>query len=340
MKVLKAVQAQGLSDAVQAKFAMAVPVLEATLGSLAKDRANRFGGYAKVTLADLARETREGTGDAGICFELAVHQAIETRNPLVHPLVSEVLDQHIGIKESAESILFGPEKNHVIPILESTQDALTEDSRVWVGNRGQPPKLKRYVPQIINAFRRSETRNKLPRSISGLWKADLFLGGKTIDRWLGTTVKINPDQLQGAQGLRVGIYPKRNAKDDPRLDNDLNLLRIPLPYDGAFMETFYKSFYLVRAFLKADATVPAEIHLPDAEDRFVTRELQQRREFPIMDVLDVLRTMSQTNLIAQEPVTEIQPAASLSEAGLSDRPKPEDVSDLISVSPFSMTLTG
>ena len=110
-----------------------------------------------------------GTGDAGICFELAVHQAIEARHPLLHPLVSEVLDKHIGIKEEAESILFGPEKNHVIPILESTQDALTEDSRVWVGNRGQPPKLKRYVPQIINAFRRSETRNKLPRSISGLW---------------------------------------------------------------------------------------------------------------------------------------------------------------------------
>jgi hypothetical protein len=119
-----------------------------------------------------------------------------------------VLDQHIGIKDEADSILFGPEKNHVIPILESTQNSLTEESRVWVGNRGQPPKLKRYIPQIINAFRRNEERDRLPRSISGIWKADLFLGGRKIDRWLGTTVKINSTQLVGAQGLRVGIYPR------------------------------------------------------------------------------------------------------------------------------------
>lgn len=338
MRVLKAVQRHGLSDAVQAKFAMSIPVLDATLGSLAKDRAGRFGGYGKVTLADLAREARDGTGDAGICFELAVHQAIESRNPLIHPLISEVLDQHMGIKDNADSILFGPEKNHVIPILESTQDALTEDSRVWVGNRGQPPKLKRYIPQIINAFRRNEARNKLPRSISGIWKADLFLGGKNIDRWLGTTVKINPDQLVGAQGLRIGIYPKRTSNDTPRLDDDLKLLRIPLPYDGAFMESFYKSFYLVRAFLKADARVPGEIFLPDAEDRFVTKELEQRRNFPVRDVISVLKEMSQPDLFSAEPVTDIVPAASLTEAGLKDAPEPQDISEIVSLSPFSLTI--
>lgn len=106
MRVLKAIQKAGLSDAVRAKFAMTIPVLEATLGSLARDRAQRFGGYEQVTLTDLARETREGAGDAGICFEMAVHQAIESRDRLIHPLVSEVLDQHMGIKDNADSILF------------------------------------------------------------------------------------------------------------------------------------------------------------------------------------------------------------------------------------------
>lgn len=336
MRVLRAIQRDGLADAVQAKFAMSIPILEATLGSLALERADRFGGYRKVTLADLAREAREGTGDAGICFELAVHQAIQARDPLIHPLVSEVLDQHMGIRDEADSILFGPEKNHVIPILESTQDALTEESRVWVGNRGQPPKLKRYIPQIINAFRRREGRNALPRSISGIWKADLFLGGKQIDRWLGTTVKINPNQLVGAQGLRIGIYPKANANDGPRMDEDLRLLRIPLPYDGAFMEGFYKSFFLVRAFLKADARVPPEIHLPDAEDRFVTRELEKRRGFPVLEVIGVLREMAQRDLFDAEPVTEIAPAASLTEGGLGDAPAAEDISEIVSVSPFSL----
>jgi hypothetical protein len=335
MRVLKAIQRHGLNDAVRAKFAMAIPVLEATLCSLATDRANRFGGYNHVTLADLARETLEGSGDAGICFELAVHQAIESRDPLIHPLVSEVLDDHMHIKDQADSILFGPEKNHVIPILESVQDALTEESRVWVGNRGQPPKLKRYIPQIMNAFRRSEERNTLPRSISGIWKADLFLGGKAIDRWLGTTVKINPAHLKGAQGLRVGIYPKLNANDGPRLDNDLNLLRIPLPYDGAFMEAFYKAFLLVRAFLKADARVPPEVNLPDAEDRFVTRELEARRTFPVRGVLGVLHDMGQPDLLEAQGVLELAPAASLTPGGLGQAPRLEDTSELVSLSPFA-----
>jgi hypothetical protein len=197
--------------------------------------------------------------------------------------------------------------------------------------------LKRYIPQIINAFRRNEARNLLPRSISGIWKADLFLGGKNIDRWLGTTVKINPDQLVGAQGLRIGIYPKRNANDGPRLDDDLKLLRIPLPYDGAFMESFYKSFFLVRAFLKSDARVPPEISLPDAEDRFVTRELEVRRAFPVRDIIGVLHEMAQRDLMLAEAVTEIVPAASLSQLGLSEAPRPEDISEIISISPISLT---
>jgi len=335
MRVLKAIQRTHLNDAVRAKLALAIPVLEATLASLAADRAARFGGYDHVTLADLARETREGSGDAGICFELAVHQAIESRDPLIHPLVSQVLDDHMHIRDPADSILFGPEKNHVIPILESVQDALTEESRVWVGNRGQPPKLKRYIPQIINAFRRGEVRNSLPRSISGIWKADLFLGGKAIDRWLGTTVKINPAHLKGAQGLRVGIYPKQNPADGPRLDNDLNLLRIPLPYDGAFMETFYKAFFLVRAFLKADAQVPPEASLPDAEDRFVTRELEARRQFTVRAVVGVLRDMGQHDLLEAEGVSELAPMASLTPEGLGEAPRPEDASELVSVSPFA-----
>jgi hypothetical protein len=121
MRVLKAIQRTHLNDAVRAKLALAIPVLEATLASLAADRAARFGGYDHVTLADLARETREGSGDAGICFELAVHQAIESRDPLIHPLVSQVLDDHMHIRDPADSILFGPEKNHVIPILESVR---------------------------------------------------------------------------------------------------------------------------------------------------------------------------------------------------------------------------
>ncbi|MGW4273875.1 hypothetical protein ACWEGQ_16260 [Streptomyces seoulensis] len=338
MRVLKSFQREEVSDAVMAKFAMVAPVIEATLHSVAMDRIDRLGGYPSWTLHDLAREFREGFGDAGICFELAVHEAIAGRNALIWPLASEVLEDFCGISGGADSILFGPEKEGRIPILESVQDALTDDSRVYVGNRGQPPKLKRYIPQIFRAFHRNEERNNLPRSINGLWKADLFIGNPSVDRWVGTTVKVKPGALESAQGLRVGIYPKVNTADVPRVDDRLNLIRLPLPYDSAFMELFYKSFNLMRAFLRSDARVPPPVDLPDAEDRFIVRELEIRREFPILDVLNAIRNMSQWTLLDSESIESLSPTASLSEEeGLTDSPEIIVDSEPISISPAAIS---
>jgi hypothetical protein len=293
---------------------MVVPVLEATLLSLSRDRVDRLGGLSQITLADLAREYRGGDGDAGICFEYAVHQAIGRRDNLIYPFASEVLEQFCKIGGGAESILFGPEKDGVIPIIESVTGALTDDSRVYVGNAGNPPKLKRYIPQIVAAFHRHEVRNGLPRSINGLWKADLFIGNHDVDRWVGTTVKIKPQSLESANGLRIGIYPRMNDRDTPRFDRLLNLVRLPLNYDSAFMELFYASFFLTRQFLNADARVPPPVALPAAEDRFVTSELESRRNFPLLDVLGVLRVMSQPDLLEVQDLAAVAPALELSQS--------------------------
>jgi len=135
--------------------------------------------------------TREGAGDAGICFEYAVHHAIDTKNLLIYDLASEVLENFCSIRSGVESLLFGPAKDGVIPVIETVNDALTDASVVFVGNRGRPPRLKKYIPKRVNAFRRSEERNNLPRSIQGIQKADLFLGNPGPDQWVGTTVKIS-----------------------------------------------------------------------------------------------------------------------------------------------------
>lgn len=336
MKILSSVQTAELTDPVRSKISMVIPVLEATLHSLPLDRTKRLGGVEKITLHDLAREFRDGSGDAGICFEYSVHDAIANGNKLIQPLASEVLEDLCRIRGEAESLLFGPEKDGRIPIHESVDNALTEDAVVYVGNAGRPPKLKRYIPQIINAFRRNEARNRLPRSISGLWKADLFLGNSGLGQWVGTTVKVNADALEGARGLRIGIYPQRNPKDRPRKDDTLNLIRLPLPYDGAFMEVYYKSFFLTRAFIKADAKVPPPVALPDSEDRLVTSELERRREFPILDVLDVLRGMAQPDLIESAAVETITPDATISaEGGLDLKPGRVASADAISLTPLS-----
>ena len=335
MRILQSQQCMPIADSVGAKFAMMIPIFRATLYSLARDRIQRLGGLDVISLHDLSREFREGSGDVGICFEHAVHNAIERQDILITSLASELLESHCGIQGGVQSLLFGPEKDGVIPIAQSVHDSLTDEATVYLGQPGRPPLLKRHIPQLIQAFRSARYREQLPRSIKGLWKADLFLGNGAAGVWVGTTVKINEAHLEGAEGLRFAIYPQLNIRDTPRLDERLNLIRLPLPYNQAFMELFYKAFYLTRAFLRADARVPMPVYLPDAEDRLLADELEKRRDFSMHDIFGALGNMAQADLLVQSEVHDISVDVAISEvAGFISRPRPA-VPGLVSLAPLA-----
>src|SRR5690606_9737978 len=120
-------------------------------------------------------------------------------------------------------------------LIETKRELITPDSRVLSGNRGQPVKLQRYMNQLAAAFHRPTTRLALPRSIQGLWKADLFVGSTVPDHWVGTTIKVNPRQLEGAPGLRIAIVPTSSGHSDAvRRDEQRNLIVCPLPHDYSF----------------------------------------------------------------------------------------------------------
>src|SRR3954465_8418723 len=59
-------QQNEVADEVSAVVAVVRPILHGTLFALKQARADRFGGFDKVTLEDLAREYRAGDGDCGI----------------------------------------------------------------------------------------------------------------------------------------------------------------------------------------------------------------------------------------------------------------------------------
>jgi hypothetical protein len=299
MKLLIESQQNPVGSEVLARIAIVRPILMALLTGIKQEVLAELGGMDNMKLFMLPRAYRDGSGDVGFCFEWAVHDAIRRQDPMV---MERILDASRLCKlpgRSFTSILFGVEKSGKTRIIDTANQLLTDDSRILTGVQSQPPKLKSYMNRLAAAFHRPETRASLPSSINGLWKADLFFGSTDADRWLGTTLKINAKQLEGAKGLRVGIVPAtQGASDKIFKDDGKNLVVCPIPYDGSFMELFYTGWRIVQQFISADAKVPPPVALPAPADRQVARELEMRRDFPIVDVIRALEAQSQNDLLS------------------------------------------
>ncbi|MGD0786944.1 MAG: hypothetical protein ABR898_03095 [Terracidiphilus sp.] len=294
-------QQNQVADEVSAITAVTRPILEGLLFALKQDVVDAVGGYKNVPLKLLPRLYRPGDRDCGICFEYAVHDALSSGIPSVLERVNDAANRCGVPGRETSSILFGLEKTGALNLINTVKERLTDDSSLLAGNRGRPAKLKRHIDSIAAAFRKRDVRELLPFSISGLWKADLFVGFTDSDRWVGTTVKINPSQLEGAPGLRIGIVPARDGQSDAIYqDNTRNLVVCPLPYDHSFMEVFYEGWSVVQQFMQADAHVPKEVNLPRNALRQVALYLAERREFPVVEVVEALKPLSQPELLKTE----------------------------------------
>lgn len=299
MKLLIENQQSPVGSEVLARIAIVRPILTALLAGIKQEVLGEVGGMQNMKLFMLPRAYRDGCGDVGFCFEWAIHDAIRRQEPMVMERLADAAKQCKLPGNAFESILFGVEKSGKTRIIDTASELLTNDSRILTGAQAQPPKLKTYMNMLAAAFHRPDTRASLPSSINGLWKADLFFGSTDADRWLGTTLKINAKQLEGAKGLRVGIVPAtQGASDKIYKDNNKNLIVCPIPYDGSFMELFYTGWRIVQQFIHADAKVPQPVALPAPADRQVAKELEMRRDYPIVDVIAALEAQSQTDLLS------------------------------------------
>ena len=302
MEVRREKQINPVADEVLAITAVVRPIITGVLNALKADVVREVGGYENVKLKMLPRLYRPGDGDVGICFEYAVHEAMNHGDARVLDRINDAVKLcKIRSGGNPSSILFGIEKSGAVQLIDTAKEILTDDSRALAGSVGQPPKLLRRLNILAAAFKRPTTRVALPWSIRGLWKADLFVGSLDTQQWVGTSVKINPTQLEGAAGLRIGIVPTRQGRSDKvEVDERRRLVICPLHHDGDFMQVFYEGWRIVQAFLDADAKIPKEAVLPRPVDREVCRILEERREFPVPDVVDALRLFSQPELIETE----------------------------------------
>lgn len=294
-------QERPVVDEVSAMTAVVRPILVGLLYALKEEVVREVGGRTNLKLFMLPRLRRPGDGDIGICFEYAVHDALNKRNPLVVERVADALKSCKCPGSDISSILFGAEKNGAVTLIDTIRDILTDSSELLYGAKGRPLKLRRHIAAVAAAFRKPPARNFLPGSISGLWKADLFTGNRDTDKWIGTTLKINPRLLEGAKGLRLGIVPASEGESDKIYhDSSKNLIVCPLPYDRSFMQVFFQAWEVVVQFLKADAQVPSESFLPRPPSRQVARYLADRRQFTIVEVTEALEPLAQPNLLRTE----------------------------------------
>nr|DAG67984.1 MAG TPA: hypothetical protein [Bacteriophage sp.] len=295
-------QTNEVNSEYEALFSVIHPILTGLALSLKQSVVNEIGGYESMSLGLFTRLYEPGDGDCGICFEYAVHEAIVNKNPDVLNRIDSALSKYCKIKgDTPSSILFGAEKSGHLHFIESVKEHLTDNSQLLTGDRGKPIKLKKHIDGVVSAFKRQQDRAKLPSSINGLWKADLFVGNTLMDNWVGTTVKINASQLESARGLRLGIVPCRQGKNDKIVKHETkNLIICPVPYDKSFMEIFLEGWNIVKQFILACGKMPTEVNLPSSLDRLVCKELVSRCKFPILEVIEVLKGMGQPHLMSVE----------------------------------------
>jgi hypothetical protein len=301
MEIRKEVQNNPVADETSALFSVVRPILLGILYSLNGAAIDDCGGIENVKLRQLARNYRAGDGDIGICFEYAIHNAILNAEPVILDRIETALNKFCHIKgNNPKSILFGieKEKEGSLQLIKTAKENLTTDSILLSGSKGRPVKLINHIDSVASAFRKKSERENLPTSINGLWKADLFVGKSEPDQWVGTTVKINQKDLEGARGLRLAIIPSKQGKRDSiQKDEKKNLIVVPTPYDNSFMEIFFQGWGIVKQFIAADATLPNEVNLFSPADRYVAKQLEGRREFSVLDVVDALKPISQPELL-------------------------------------------
>lgn len=278
-------------------YAMISPILFGLLVGLKREVIESCRGIDKILLRELARNYREGDGDCGICFEYAVHSAIRNKNTFVIEQIQNALSM-CGIEgKNTTSILLGFEKSKILQINNELLNTLTETSILLNGVNGEKIKIKKYLEEIQKSFRYRNVRSKLPISIAGIWKADLFIGNLDTDVWVAASVKINPFALRYAKGLAIGIVPSKWGRDDScKVQNGMVIC--PLQYENRFMQFFYSAWRCVYYFIRNDAKVPHERFMTGIEELRIAEYLEKNRDVPVLELVDDdLRKLAHPTLI-------------------------------------------
>jgi len=298
MEIWEDRQKNPVADEVSALVAVTGPIIAGVLHSVSVDVTNTFGDRDKLPLKILGGLRKEGDGDCGIAFEYAVHDAVISREPAVAGRVADALGKCGVSGGDPASILFAIEKSGAQELISTEPGLVMENSPVLLSEGGRPVSLREHLAAIGAAFRLPSALLNLAQSIRGLWKTELFLGSADLDQWVGAGVHADPSPLGAAKAPRIAIVPSVAGHSDAiRLDEQKNLVICPLPHDGSFIQIFHEGWRIVQAMCASNFEMPSPSDIPGPLQREVARIFVERREFPIVDVIDAIRKFAQPELL-------------------------------------------
>jgi hypothetical protein len=297
-------QKNPVADEVSALVAVTGPVITGVLQSVPAEVTNAFGARDQIPLKMLGRLRGAGDGDCGIAFEYAIHHAVLSRDASIAERVADALNKCQILRGDPASILFAIEKSGAQQLISTEPSLVTDSSPVLLGEGGRPVGLREHLSAIGAAFRLPGALLNLAQSIRGLWKTDLFLGSADLDRWVGASVDNGLAQLKPEKSLRIAIIPRMGGHSDAvRHDEQKNLVICPVPRDRSFVQIFYEGWKIVQALCAGDFQMPGAADIPNPLHREVARIYAERREFPIMDVIDAIRKFAQPELLTTSTET-------------------------------------
>jgi hypothetical protein len=111
MQLRLQLQESPVADEVAAVTAVVRPILEGTLYGLKVEVVAQVGGYGRCTLSMLSRLYRPGDGDCGLCFEYAVHDALNRQEPAVMERIHDAAHRHCNVPGAEPSSTYRVERD-------------------------------------------------------------------------------------------------------------------------------------------------------------------------------------------------------------------------------------
>ncbi|WP_146189203.1 hypothetical protein [Pseudomonas protegens] len=290
----------------RALYAVARSVIRAFIDSLSEeDLADINTPLDKVRLRQLAKIARldRDKGMRGDGFEWTVHEAILGKEPKVINPISQALNRASTkiLKDACPtSLLFGQERAKYLGFLEAMVDEAGNDSFLLPQGSGRPFRFGHWVSVAAQGY---TAEDQLNARIKKIWKTDLFLSVEDDPRYFAATVKSNVMQLEGGQGLRVGIVPEHSStayKKEVTYDESKGLWVVSLADPNGFMGLFNDGYGAVaRAFLALGKHESANYWaVPSAKAQKLRDQIIKYKDATAIEVVDALNEAAQQDLLS------------------------------------------